>query len=152
MKRVLFFLVPLFCHSPNAAAAPPDACSFFTVAEINQLAKGGDAERSEKHGQRSEAQCNWLRTGGDNVMNLTIRQSATADADVKLAAKMQTSMYKKPVKDLPGLGDQAFWCENLGMLTLRKGEYVVSLSFGGSRYGGEAETVAVAKQVVAKLK
>lgn len=150
---ILALTLPLLLLSGSAQAAPPDPCTFFTVEELNKLAKGGDAVRAEKSGGRgAESQCNWLKQGGDNVMNITIRQTDRAADDLKLTGKVQVTMYKKPVKAIAGVGDEAWWGDNTRMLAFRKGNYLVTMYWGGSKYGEEESTVAVGKLVAAKLK
>lgn len=154
VQRSIFALTfPLLLLSGSALAAPPDPCTFFSVEELNKLAKGGDAVRAEKAGSgRTEAQCNWMKQGGDNVMNITIRQTPNAAEDLKHMAKVQLAMYKKPVKTIAGVGDEAWWGDHNRMLVFRKGDLLVSMYWGGSQYGEEESTVAVSKLVAAKLK
>ena len=150
--RSIFALAfPFLLLSGTAQAAPPDPCSFFSVEELNKHAKNGDAVRAEKSGGSSESQCNWLKQGGDNVMNVTIRKTPHAADDLKLTAKVEETRFKKPVKTIAGLGDEAWW-GNTGMLAFRKGDYLVTMYWGDSKYGGEESTVAVGKLVAAKLK
>ena len=145
-------LMALAIGATHAQAASPDACGFFSIDEVNKFAKDGGVVRAEKHGSGAESQCNWLSKGGDNVMNLTLRESANATADLQQAVTGQQAMYKKPLKAVAGTGDEAWWSDNLGMLTMRKGNLIINLSFGSSRYGGEDATVAVAKAVAGQLK
>lgn len=148
----MLLTLKLLLFTTSAEAAPPDTCAFFTVDEINKFAKGGDAVRAEKRSQGTESQCNWLRKSGDNVFNLTLRESTNAAADYKLTVKTYEAIYKKPVKPIAGLGDEAWWGDNLRMLTFRKGSLIVNLSWGGSQYGDEASVVNIAKAVAGKLK
>jgi hypothetical protein len=135
-----------------AIAAPPDACSLLSVDDINKLAKGGDAVRAEKKAGGAESQCNFMKQGGDNVANITLREVADAAAEFKFAAQIPMKMYKKPVKPITGVGDEAFWADNQQMIVFRKGKTLVHTYFGGDKYGGEPNTVALAKAVAAKLK
>lgn len=143
---------PLLLLSGSAEAAPPDPCSFFSIEELNKLAKGGDAVRAEKSGGPSESQCNWLKKGGDNVMNITIRQTRYAADDLKLMGRVEEARFKKPAKAMKGLGDAAWWGDNSRMLAFSKGEYIVTMYWGLDKYGDEESTVAVGKLVAARLK
>ncbi|MCU0626934.1 MAG: hypothetical protein MUF21_10700 [Gemmatimonadaceae bacterium] len=132
---------------------PPDPCTFFTVAEVNALAKGGDAIRAEPSGgSGKERQCNWLRKGGDNVLNITVRESTDPAGDLAMTGRAWQGMYKQPPKPVAGVGDGASWGGRMEMLAFHKGKYFVNMSWGGSKYGGESSITAMAKTVAGKLR
>ncbi len=85
-------------------------------------------------------------------MNITIRQTKYAADDVKLMGTMDEARYKKPVKAIKGLGDVAWWGDNSRMLAFSKGDYIVTLYWGLSKYGEEESTLALGRLVAAKLK
>jgi hypothetical protein len=139
--------------SGNAAiAAPPDACSLISMAEVNKLAKVGDAVRFEKRGGGKESECAFLRKGGDAVLTVTVRESADPAGELKGDAGVQERMYKKPVKPVAGVGDEAWWADNQLVLAYRKGKFAGQVYFTGSKYGGESVTTEVAKLVVGRIR
>ena len=129
MTTIARLLAPALLASTAAFAAPPDACSLISMAEVNKMAKGGDA-----------------------VLTVTVRDSADPAGELKMDAGVQERMYKKPVKPVPGVGDEAWWADNRLVLAYRKGKLAGQVYFTGSKYGGEAVTTEVAKLVVGRLK
>jgi len=152
MTTIARLLAPALLASTAAFAAPPDACSLISMAEVNKMAKGGDAVRFEKRGGGKESECAFLAKGGDAVLTVTVRESADPAGELKMDAGVQERMYKKPVKPVPGVGDEAWWADNRLVLAYRKGKLAGQVYFTGSKYGGETVTTEVAKLVVGRLK
>ena len=149
-KRIL--LAPALLAAATAFAAPPDACSLISMDEVNKMARGGDAIRFEKRGRGNESECVFMRKGGDAVLTVNVRESADATGDLKRDAGVQERMYKKPVKPVAGVGDEAWWADNQQVVAYRKGKLAGQVYFTGSKYGGEPVTTEVAKLVVGRIK
>jgi len=152
MNSKTCLLAPALLAAATAAAAPPDACSLVSMEEVNRMAKNGDAIRFEKRGGGKESECTYLRKGGDAVLTVNVRESADPAGDLKMEAGVQERMYKKPVKPLAGVGDEAWWAGNQGVVAFRKGKLAGQVYFTGSKYGGEPVTTEVAKLVVGRIK
>jgi hypothetical protein len=152
MRTKTLLLAPALLAAATVLAAPPDACSLISMDEVNAMAKGGDAIRFEKRGGGKESECNFLRKGGDAVLTVSVRESADPAGELKMDAGMQERMYKKPVKPLAGVGDEAWWADNQGVIAFRKGKIAGQVYFTGSKYGGEPVTTEVAKRVVGRIR
>jgi hypothetical protein len=152
MKKTASLLAPVLLASTAALAAPPDACSLISLEEVNKMAKGGDAVRFEKRGGGKQSECNFLRKGGDAVLTVNVRESADPAGELKMDAGVQERMYRKPVKPVAGVGDEAWYADNQGVLAFRKGKSAGQVYFTGSKYGGEPVTTEVAKLVVGRIK
>ena len=152
MKKTACLLAPVLLAATAALAAPPDACSLISMDEVNKMAKGGDAIRFEKRGRGNESECVFMRKGGDAVLTVNVRESADAAGDLKRDAGVQERMYKKPVKAVAGVGDEAWWADNQLVLSYRKGRLAGQVYFTGSKYGGEPVTTEVAKLVVGRIR
>jgi hypothetical protein len=136
----------------GALAAPPDACSLISLSEVNTMAKKGDAVSAEKRGTGAESQCHFLDAGKSSVLTVEVRETADAAADLKMDAAVLERLYKRPLKPIPGVGDEALWCDHQNSVTFRKGKLAGRVYFTGSKYGGEPVTVAIAKLVTGRIR
>lgn len=152
MKKTTCLLAPALLAATTALAAPPDACSLISKDEVNKMAKKGDAAHVEKRGRGSESECSFLDSGKSAVLTVSLRESADPAGELKMDAGVQQRMYKKAVKPVAGVGDEAWWADNQGVLAFRKGKIAGSVYFTGSKYGGEPVTTEVAKLVVGRIK
>jgi hypothetical protein len=152
MNSKTSLLAPALFAAATAVAAPPEACSLISMDEVNRMAKVGDAVRFEKRGGGKQSECNFLRKGGDSVLTVNVRESADPASDLKMDAGMQERLYKKPVKPVAGVGDEAWWADNQGVIAFRKGRIAGQVYFTGTKYGGEPVTTEVAKLVVGRIK
>ena len=57
-----------------------------------------------------------------------------------------------PAGEVAGVGDEAWWAGNQGVIAFRKGKLAGQVYFTGSKYGGEPVTTEVAKLVVGRIK
>ena len=152
MSPKTFLLAPALLAAATAIAAPPDACSLVSKDEVNRMARKGDAVHVEKRGRGNESECNFLDSGKSAVLTVSLRESADPAGELKMDAGVQERMYKKPVKPVAGVGDEAWWADNQGVVAFRKGKIAGQVYFTGSKYGGEPVTTEVAKLVVGRIK
>ena len=152
MNKTARLLVPCLLCATTAFAAPPDACSLISKDEVNKMAKKGDAVHVEKRGRGSESECSFLDSGKSAVLTVSLRESADPAGELKMDAGVQERMYKKPVKTVAGVGDEAWWADNQGVLAFRKGKIAGRVYFTGSKYGGEPVTTEVARLVAGRIK
>lgn len=136
----------LLSLSPIAVQGnPPDACSFVTLAEVNEVTKGEAKSRSvTNHPRYSE--CSFQDAGKSAVYTLKIE----VDDDPKGSLAMMRK-EKTPPRELPGIGDEAIYHYTSRAVYSAKGKWFISSYFTGKN-SDEVTSAKFAEKVIARIR
>ncbi|MEP0774643.1 MAG: hypothetical protein HRF46_09830 [Acidobacteriota bacterium] len=144
-SRHVLVVGALFLFPLSSQAAPPDACTFVTLEEVNSIAKGEAKARSVTNHPRF-SECSFQDASKSAVYTLKIE----VDDDPRASLAMMRRGKPAPT-ELTGIGDEAIYHPSSRAVFAAKGKWFISSYFTGKNSDQET-SAAFAAKVIARIK
>lgn len=145
LPRYLFLASVVLLSPLWGQAAPPDACTFVTLEEVNGIAKGEAKTRSVTNHPRF-SECSFQDASKSAVYTLKIE----VDDDPRASLAMMRRGKPTPA-ELTGIGDEAIYHPSSRAVFAAKGKWFISSYFTGKNSDQET-SAAFAAKVIARIK
>jgi hypothetical protein len=147
LLAALAFAAPL-----AALAAPPEACSLLSIADVNAVAAGAAVKMQRtRSGNPTECAYNDSKNGAVLVISLREVQYAI-EGELQTERENLEKIYRGKVKWLTDVGENGFWMPINKQLVFRKAKTLISVKFARVPNQTEVDSSQIARLIDSRLK